>query len=176
MFFLEYKKHHYSGADISGAMSLDYAVTYISYTIITTIGILAFSYVHQMLSNIRRLGWFIDNKGNPRRWETWRMTTVLLVLRHFCPSASGSSLCWNAHVFSVQKKNSQILAKNCKHNKNRHPECVALSRKRPHIHRQFSTSVHGYFWDVFHPKRNNICHITVDSNSIQLSTPLIPNF
>lgn len=104
MFFLEDKKHHYNGADISGAMSLDYAVTYISYTIFTTIGILAFSYVHQMLSNIRRLGWFIDNKGNPRRWETWRMTTVLLVLRHFCPSASGSSLCWNAHVFSVQKK------------------------------------------------------------------------
>lgn len=26
------------------------------------------------------------------------------VLRHFCPSASGSSLCWNAHVFSVKKK------------------------------------------------------------------------
>lgn len=102
MFFLEDKKHHYNGADISGAMSLDYAVTYISYTIITTIGILAFSYVHQMLSNIRRLGWFIDNKGNPRRWETWRMTTVLLCWDTSAPQPLVLH-CAGMHMFSVCK-------------------------------------------------------------------------
>ena len=101
----------------------------------------------------------------------------LTVLRYFCPSASSSSLYWNAHVFSVQENTDlKILAKNCKHNRNRHSECVTHSRKRPHTHRQFSTYAHGYFWDVFHPKRNNICHVPVDSNSTQLSTPLIPNF